>query len=88
MLSNDYNEGKLNLFLSMLDEKSHPYSIQTIDIREQQQNLMEEISSEDVDNPIEIMINTIDTTVQDKQLCQLVKNLTYEIYQAAMDNVE
>lgn len=88
VLSNDYNEGKLNLFLSMLDEKCQPYSIQTVDIREQQQNLMEEISADDVDNPIEIMINTIDTTVSDKDLCQLVKNLTYEIYQMAMDSVQ
>ena len=85
VLSDDYNEGKLNVFLSMLDEKCQPFSIQTIDIREQQENLMEEISADDVDNPIEIMMNTIDSKVEDETLCQLVKSLTYEIYQSAMD---
>jgi hypothetical protein len=72
----------------MLDEKAHPYSIQTIDIREQQENLMEEISADDIDNPIEIMMNTIDSKVEDESLCQLVKELTYEIYQSAMDSLQ
>lgn len=88
VLSDDYNEGKLNVFLSMLDEKAHPYSIQTIDIREQQESLMEEISADDIDNPIEIMMNTIDSKVEDENLCQLVKELTYEIYQSAMDSLQ
>lgn len=88
LLTGDYNEGKLNLFLTMLDEKSQPYSIQTIDVREQQQHLVEEISMNDVDNPIEIMMNTIDSIVTDKSLCQTVKNLTHEIYQTAMDNLQ
>ena len=87
VLTDDYNEGKLNVFLSMLDEKAHPYSIQTIDIREQKETLMEEISADDVDNPIEIMMNTISSKVEDEELCQLVKNLTYEIYQSAMDSI-
>lgn len=88
VLTDDYNEGKLNVFLSMLDEKAHPYSIQTIDIREQKETLMEEISADDVDNPIEIMMNTITSKVDDEEMCQLVKNLTYEIYQSAMDNLQ
>ena len=88
VLSNDYNEGKLNVFLSMLDEKAQPYGIQTIDIREQQETLMEEISADDVDNPIEIMMNTIESKVTDEDLCQLVKSLTYEIYQSAMDSAQ
>lgn len=88
VLSSDYNEGKLNVFLSMLDEKAQPYGIQTIDIREQQETLMEEISADDVDNPIEIMMNTIESKVTDDNLCQLVKTLTYEIYQSAMDSVQ
>ena len=88
VLTDDYNEGKLNVFLSMLDEKAHPYSIQTIDIREQKETLMEEISADDVDNPIEIMMNTITSKVEDEELCQLVKNLTYEIYQSAMDSLQ
>ena len=88
VLTDDYNEGKLNVFLSMLDEKAHPYSIQTIDIREQKETLMEEISADDVDNPIEIMMNTITLKVDDEEMCQLVKNLTYEIYQSAMDNLQ
>jgi hypothetical protein len=87
VLTDDYNEGKLNVFLSMLDEKAHPYSIQTIDIREQKETLMEEISADDVDNPIEIMMNTITSKVDDEEMCQLVKNLTYEIYQSAMDSI-
>lgn len=88
VLTDDYNEGKLNVFLSMLDEKAHPYSIQTIDIREQKETLIEEISADDVDNPIEIMMNTITSKVDDEEMCQLVKNLTYEIYQSAMDNLQ
>ena len=88
VISNDYNEGKLNVFLSMLDEKAQPYGIQTIDIREQQETLMEEISADDVDNPIEIMMNTIESKVTDEDLCQLVKTLTYEIYQSAMDSAQ
>jgi hypothetical protein len=49
---------------------------------------MEEISADDVDNPIEIMMNTITSKVDDEEMCQLVKNLTYEIYQSAMDNLQ
>ena len=88
VLCEDYNEGKLNVFLSMLDEKSQPYGIQTIDIRERQETLMEEISADDIDNPIQIMMNTIDSKVEDESLCQLVKTLTNEIYQSAMDSLQ
>lgn len=87
ILNDDYNEGKLNVFLSMLDEKSQPYSIQTIDTREQQETLIEEISKGDIDNPIEVMMNTITSKVEDEEMCNLVKNLTYEIYKTALDTI-
>lgn len=89
IISSDYNEGKLNLFLSMLDEKSQPYGIQTIDMREKQELLSEEISSDDIDNPIEIMMNTIEAKIgADEEFCLLVKSITNEIYQLALDSIQ
>lgn len=86
VLNSEYNEKKLNLFLSEFENSADLLSLQVINQLDDISTI-EDISISDIDNPIDIMINVINDRITDENIRTLTKNISYEIYKEAQSAI-
>lgn len=82
----DISNARFDIFLSELEEKAEPIQIQIIDNREVETN--SESFDIEVDDPITILIKTLESTIEDKEILDLAKSLSFEIYNTTLATTE